>query len=118
MLNQDTYNSNYDKIPKDYVFASGETHSIKEFVELAFKFANIEGYWENKTEKPEGETFNYKYSENKTLVLVKINPRFYRPAEVELLCGDSSKARNDLNWKPKSTFKDLVKKMVLHDLHS
>lgn len=108
MLNQDIYNKNYDGIPKDYVFSSNETHTIKEFVEKAFNIAGINGAWIGKNE-------HLMYIlDNKTLV--QINPKFYRPAEVELLLGDSSKAREELNWKPKISFDMLVKRMVENDL--
>lgn len=102
MLNQE--------FPKEYVLSSNETHSIREFVELAFKEIRIYGYWH-------GEGINENYiDESSGRVLVAINSKFYRPAEVELLWGDSSKARAELNWKPKSSFQDLARKMVLNDL--
>ena len=103
MLNQEE--------PKEYVLSSDETHSIREFVEEAFNFAGFaveECEWV-------GEGVDEKYF-HEGKVLMQINPDFYRPAEVELLWGDSSKARIDLGWKPKSSFLDLVKKMVDHDL--
>ena len=109
MLNQDKYNLNYNDDPKEYVFSSNETHTIKEFVEKAFLFAGIEGYWI-------GENENQTYISKDGKTLIKINPKFYRPAEVELLLGNSDKARSELGWKPKSSFSDLVKKMVEFDL--
>ena len=103
MLNQEK--------PKEYVLSSNETHTIREFVEEAFNFA---GFAVEKCEWV-GEGVDEKYI-HEGKVLMQINPDFYRPAEVELLWGDSSKARIDLGWKPKSSFLDLVKKMVDHDL--
>ena len=103
MLNQNT--------PEEYVLSSNETHSIREFVELAFWYAGLSGSWRNTTGHPEDEEF---VVDNKAVV--KINPKFYRPAEVELLWGDSTKARQELNWSPQTDFKGLVKKMVLNDL--
>ena len=103
MLNQEE--------PKEYVLSSNETHSIREFVEEAFNFA---GFAIEKCEWV-GRGVNEKYL-HEGKVLMKINPDFYRPAEVELLWGDSSKARTDLGWEPKSSFLGLVKKMVDHDL--
>ena len=103
MLNQEE--------PKEYVLSSDETHTIREFVEEAFNFA---GFAVEKCEWV-GEGVDKKYL-HEGKALMKINPDFYRPAEVELLWGDSSKARIDLGWKPKSSFLDLVKKMVDHDL--
>lgn len=110
MLNQDE--------PKEYVLSSNETHTIKEFVELAFKAAGIDSIWV-------GEKLNTLYllpnnSNNSAnipeLKLVQIDEKFYRPAEVDLLLGDSTKAREELGWKPKISFKELVDKMVRHDI--
>ncbi len=103
MLNQEE--------PKEYVLSSNETHSIREFIEEAFNFA---GFAVEKCEWV-GKGVDEKYI-HEGKVLVQINPDFYRPAEVDLLWGDSSEARRDLGWKPKSSFLDLVKKMVDHDL--
>jgi GDPmannose 4,6-dehydratase len=95
---------------KDYVLSSNETHTIREFVELAFLAAGIHGYWE-------GSGLEEKYIDNQTKnILVSINAQFYRPAEVDLLLGDSTKAREELGWKPKTSFKELVDKMVKHDI--
>tara|TARA_Y100000310_G_scaffold317534_1_gene370496 strand:- start:139 stop:1209 length:1071 start_codon:yes stop_codon:yes gene_type:complete len=100
------------KTPKDYVLASGETHSIREFVEEAFLCLKIDGKWVGKNENT---TFVHAWH-NEKLALVKVNPEFYRPAEVELLIGDSSPIRKELKWKPKTNFKELVQKMVKYDL--
>jgi len=97
--------------PKDYVIASDETHTIREFVEEAFNFA---GFHRSRC-RWEGENHNEKYFHGKDCV-VEINKDFYRPAEVEFLCGDSSLARKELNWQPRTTFLGLVKKMVDADL--
>jgi GDPmannose 4,6-dehydratase len=96
--------------PKEYVLSSNETHTIREFVELAFKAAGIIGYWSG---SGIDETFNDVDTNN---ILMKINLKFYRPAEVDLLLGDSTKAREELGWKPKTSFKELVDKMVFHDI--
>jgi GDPmannose 4,6-dehydratase len=103
MLNQDK--------PKEYVLSSNETHTIREFVELAFKYAGLNGSWRNNTGIPEDEEFIVNNQ-----VVMKINPKFYRPAEVELLLGDSTNAKAFLNWEPKTDFKGLVKKMIAKDL--
>jgi GDPmannose 4,6-dehydratase len=96
---------------EEYVLSSNETHSIREFVELAFQAAGIKGAWF-------GEGLQEEFRQNETgRVLLVINSKFYRPAEVELLLGDSSKAREVLGWAPKSSFKDLVEKMVANDLN-
>jgi GDPmannose 4,6-dehydratase len=112
MLNQEK--------PKDYILSSDETHSIREFVEKAFKVANIDGAWHGNGTNEEfsitsamRETFNFKSS-----VLIKINPKYYRPAEVELLLGDSSLARKELGWGPKISFDKLVERMVRFDIEN
>jgi GDPmannose 4,6-dehydratase len=111
MLNQDKYNANYDGVPKEYIFSSNETHTIREFVEKAFACAGIIGEWI-------GEKEHEVYLSKDKKVLIQINPKFYRPAEVELLLGDSNKARKELNWKPKSSFNDLIEKMVKNDIEN
>jgi GDPmannose 4,6-dehydratase len=115
MLNQDQYNIHHNTKLNEYVLSSDKTHTIKEFVTLAFKYANIEGFWENETDDVLNDKFYYILN-NKKLELVKINKRFYRPAEVDLLLGNSNKARTELKWKPTITFENLVKKMVENDI--
>ena len=96
--------------PKEYVLSSNETHTIREFVELAFKAAGIQGYWA-------GSGLNEMFLQKETeKVLMTINEKFYRPAEVELLLGDSTKARQELGWKPKTSFQNLVDKMIKNDI--
>lgn len=116
MLNQEKYNKNYDGNPKEYVLSSDETHTIGEFVEKAFKYAGVEGSWVYINEgRDEDQVFIMKTT-NKTLV--RINPKFYRPAEVQVLLGDSNKARIEMNWQPKTSFDQLVEKMVKWDLNN
>jgi GDPmannose 4,6-dehydratase len=81
--------------PDDYVVATGETHTVREFCELAFAEAGL----------------NYRD-------YVKIDDRYYRPAEVDLLIGDASKARRELGWQPEYSFEDLIKEMVAADLEA
>ncbi len=110
MLNQ--------KAPNEYVLSSNETHTIAEFVWHAFKSAGIEGAWHGQSESSEFSISTkdaIKY-DPVVSVLVKINPKFYRPAEVDLLLGDSTKARKELGWKPETSFEQLVEKMVKNDL--
>ncbi len=96
--------------PGDYVLASNETHSVREFVELAFKNIGIEIKWR-------GTGVNEKGYDAKTgKVHVEVNPKYFRPAEVELLWGDSSKAEKELGWKRKVDFPGLVKMMVESDM--
>lgn len=110
MLNQEK--------PNEYVLSSNETHSIREFIELAFKEVAIEGCWHGNGINEEFSVVNHILEEYglKSSVLVKINPQFFRPAEVDLLLGDSNLARKELNWIPKYSFQDLVKEMVTSDL--
>ena len=107
MLNQDT--------PKDYILSSNETHSIREFIELAFDAA---GFYDTDTEwRGEGLEEEYVCNiGNRWVTLVKINPKFFRPAEVDLLLGDSNPIREELGWSPKVSFDNLVHKMVKFDL--
>ena len=103
--------------PKEYILSSGETHTVREFIEKAFKMAGIFGQWVGKDITEQyilKKTLNSIYYDNQ--ILVKINPEFYRPAEVDLLLGDSSKARNELNWKLNISFDSLIKIMVENDL--
>jgi len=112
MLNQ--------KEPKNYILSSGETHSIKEFVTLAFKHAKLYGNWIESEHSPLATRFvltggiggdDYK-------TLVSINKNFYRPADVDLLLGDSTPIRKELGWKPKISFDMLVEKMVKFDIEN
>jgi GDPmannose 4,6-dehydratase len=102
MLQQDT--------PDDYVLATGEMHTVREFIELAFAEAGRKLTWRGQGVDEEGV-------DDKTGdVLVKIDPRYFRPTEVELLLGDPSKARKVLGWQHEITFPRLVKEMVASDL--
>ena len=93
--------------PDDYVIATGEAHSVREFLEEAFRYAGFE--IESNGEKGIEE----KYIDKKTgEIMIEIDPRYFRPAEVEALIGDTSKAKEKLNWQPKIKFEDLVKIMI------
>lgn len=98
--------------PDDYVLATGETHSVREFTERAFALAGMELAWEGQGVDEVGKCVETGRA------LVRIDPRYYRPAEVELLLGDATKARTVLGWAPKTTFPDLVREMVEADLKS
>ena len=102
MLQQDT--------PEDFVIATGETHSVREFTELSFKKVDIELKWEGKGIEEKG------IDKNTGKVLVEIDPNYFRPSEVEILHGDPSKAKAKLNWEPKIKFNELVEIMIDHDL--
>ena len=82
------------KVPKDYVIATGESHSIRDFLDVAFNCVGIDD-WSNYVVQDE---------------------RFMRPAEIDVLCGDSSKARKQLGWSPKTSFEEMVRKMVNRDI--
>lgn len=103
MLQQDT--------PEDYVIATGEQYSVRQFCELAFKEANIEIEWKGENENEKG------ICKATGKVLIEVDPDYYRPAEVETLLGDPTKARTQLGWDPRKTsFEELVKIMMKHDL--
>jgi GDPmannose 4,6-dehydratase len=98
------------RTPDDYVIATGETHTVREFTELAFENAGYDLEWSGDGVYEIGtDRFTGK-------ILVEIDPIFYRPAEVDVLIGDASKARKQLGWTPKVTFEDLVSMMVDSDL--
>ena len=129
MLNQELYNklSNegelitwQSKRIKEYVLSSNETHTIKEFVELAFKYANIGGSWHGNgtSEEFSISSSDFEKYEATSSVLIKINTTFYRPAEVDILLGNSNLARKELQWSPKTSFNQLVEKMIKTDLSS
>ena len=94
--------------PQDFVIGTGETHSIREFVEMACAEINTQVRWEGSGVDERAVTTDGK-------ILVKVNPEFYRPAEVDVLIADATKAREVLGWTPKIDFKTLVKRMVQHD---
>ncbi len=96
--------------PDTFVLATNRTETVRDFVTMAFKAADIAIDWKGKDEKEQG-------FDNKTgQVLIKINPKFYRPAEVELLIGNPEKAKAKLGWEPKTTLEDLCRMMVVADL--
>ena len=96
--------------PGDYVLATNETHTVREFVELAFAEAGVSIEWQGKGVEEKG-------IDKKTgKVLVDINPRYFRPAEVEFLWGDPTKAETELGWQREVSFKGLVKMMVDFDM--
>jgi len=93
----------------DYILATGKTHTVREFIEESFSVLSEQIIWKGKGLDEEGIL-------NSTgKVVVKIDPRYFRPTEVELLIGDPSKAKINLGWTPKVTFKELVKIMVTAD---
>lgn len=96
--------------PDDYIIATGEQHSVREFCELAFKEVAINLKWQ-------GQGVDEKGIDKKTgKVFVEVDPRYFRPAEVESLLGNPTKVKEKLGWQPKINFQELVKEMVKSDL--
>ena len=94
----------------DFVLATGETHSVRELIEIAFRLAGFDLVWKGTGTDEKGlDRVGGK-------VLVEIDPKFFRPTEVDLLCGDATKAREKLGWKPKHSFRDIVEEMFRADL--
>ncbi len=113
---------------EDFVLATGETHTIREFCELTFKELGIEIGWKGSGEKEFGivESFNEKEISSKVKskqckvktgdVIIEIDPKYYRPTEVDLLIGDPTKAKKELGWESKVKFEELIKIMIKADL--
>jgi GDPmannose 4,6-dehydratase len=95
-------------VPDDFVLATGETHTVREFVELAFKSIGHSITWS-------GDEINEIGTDETGRIVVHMNPKFYRPAEVELLIGNPTKAKTVLGWSPKITFEELVNRMMVAD---
>jgi len=100
---------NHDE-PGDYVIATGQTHTVREFAELAFAVGGFTLRWEGEGENERG------IDAATGKALVEVDPRYFRPAEVDLLVGDASKAKKVLGWQPKTTFEELVQIMVEADV--
>jgi len=96
--------------PGDYVVSTGETHSVREFCEVAFGALGIELSWSRSGTEEVGK------DQATGKIIVRVDPRFFRPTEVDLLIGDSKKAKGELDWVPITTFNALVKLMVKMDL--
>ncbi|CAG8463296.1 17623_t:CDS:2 [Acaulospora colombiana] len=102
MLQQDS--------PDDFVLATGETHTVKEYVDKAFAVIGKTISWEGEGEELVGR------ETDTGIIRVRVDPKYFRPTEVDLLLGDPTKANNVLNWKRKVDFDSLVKEMVLADI--
>jgi GDPmannose 4,6-dehydratase len=108
MLNQNS--------PREFILASEETHSVKEFIELSFLYAGIEGVWKfNGKPTPENNIY-VTYKNGDPVTLVKVSSQFFRPAEVDLLLGDATLAKQELGWNPLISFSELVERMVKNDI--
>jgi GDPmannose 4,6-dehydratase len=95
--------------PDDFVLSTGETHSIKEFIELSCKECGWNINWI-------GDGVNEKGLLDNGITIIEVDEKYYRPAEVEILLGDSTKAKTDLGWEPKVKFEELVRIMMEHDI--
>lgn len=114
-------------IPQDFVIATGKTTSVRSFVQLAFEELGIEIEFSGRRESEKGVIIDYSDDRLKQLGLssehvklgqtvVKVDPQYYRPTEVELLIGDATKARDELGWLPKYTLEEMIEEMVISDL--
>lgn len=95
--------------PDDFVIGTGQTHSIREFIQMSLLVLQKEITWEGQDEDEVGKVGDE--------IVVKINPEFYRPAEVDVLIADATKAREVLGWTPKISFEELVKRMITNDVN-
>ncbi|NMC60037.1 MAG: GDP-mannose 4,6-dehydratase, partial [Candidatus Methanofastidiosa archaeon] len=100
----------HDK-PEDFVLATGETHSIRELIEETGRMLGMTIAWRGKGLQETGIWLN-----NREQEIIKIDPKYFRPTEVDLLVGNPIKAKNILGWEAKTKFKDLIKIMVEHEL--
>ena len=107
-------------IPDDYVIGTGESNSVREFVEHAFNYAGIEIEWKGKGVDEKGVIRSLRLPSRSNFktgdILVEIDPRYYRPTEVDFLLADISKARKKIGWEPRVKFSELVKIMVDADM--
>jgi GDPmannose 4,6-dehydratase len=101
MLQQET--------PSDYVIATGEQHSVREFIDLAAKALEMPLKWQ-------GTGVEEHAVDDRGEIIVRVDPRYFRPAEVETLLGNAAKAKRELGWSPRTTFRELVTEMVTEDL--
>ena len=97
------------KTPSDYVIATGVQYSVKEFINLVLKELKIKFTWK-------GKNINTKCYDKNKRIIIECDKKYFRPLEVDNLLGDSKKARKELNWKPKTNIKNLVKEMVREEL--
>jgi GDPmannose 4,6-dehydratase len=98
------------ELPEDFVIATGEQHSVRDFVSVAANEVGINIRWEGTDAEEKG------YDSKTGKCIVSVDPRYYRPAEVETLLGDPTKAKQKLGWVPQTTFTELVAEMMREDL--
>ena len=94
------------------MIATGETHTVKNFINLACKILNIKIKWTGKGLNEKA----YRINKNKRSLMIKIDKKYFRPLDINFLLGDPSKAKKELNYKPKYNFRDLVKDMLSQDI--
>ena len=104
--------------PEDFVIATGVQYSVRDFVNAAAKELGMQIHWEGQGAEEVGFLETYNLQPETSRAIVRVDPRYYRPTEVETLLGDPSKAREKLGWTPKITFDELVSEMVREDLKS
>ncbi len=97
--------------PQDFVIATGQQYSVRDFVKRCADLLELELTWQ-------GSGVDEKATDKQGNVIVAVDPRYFRPTEVETLLGDASKAQRDLGWTPRTTFDELVREMVESDLKS
>ena len=97
--------------PEDYVIATGVAHSVRDFIQWAFETVGIQIEWEGSGVEEVGK------SADKGEILVRVSAKYFRPAEVEYLLGDATKAKNELGWKPKTSLRELIEMMVKADIN-
>ncbi len=106
--------------PEDYVVGTGESHSVREFVERAFGYAGIEIEWRGEGLNEKGIVASVERKWSNIIkpgdIIIEIDPRYFRPTEVEHLCADITKAREKLGWEPRTTFEELIMIMVDYDM--
>jgi len=106
--------------PDDFVVGTGESHSVREFIEEAFSYAGVEIEWKGKGEEEKGIVKSvvkkYEHILKPGKVIIQIDRKYFRPTEVEFLQADYSKAKRILGWEPRTTFKELVMIMVDYDM--
>ena len=102
--------------PEDFVLSTGTTTTVREFIIRAFKVVGIELKFEGQNDNESAIVINEKYPHLHNTTVVKVDPLYYRPTEVELLLGDSSKARKKLKWEPEYSLDEMIEEMVMNDL--
>lgn len=98
--------------PDDFVIATGRTHTVREFCESTFRCVDIDLVWEGEGKEEKG------YDGKTGNILIEIDPRYFRPTEVDMLLGDAAKARERLGWRPRYSLESMIQEMVESDLSS